>query len=821
MNLEIRPLARVYSTIAVALLAGLLAGCGSGSGAATSPNPQTTPPTFSNYTGPAPATEDVQRFKLNLWDNLVPNNRCGNCHNESQAPRFVRADDINLAYDAANTVVDLSDPGTSIMVAKVRGGHNCWLSSNDACGDIIQSYIEAWASGTFGGSGKEIQLTAPPLMDPGASKNFPTDSALFSSTVYPLLTEYCSGCHREDAAVPQSPFFASNSVDAAYDAAKSKIDLDNPANSRFVLRLRFEFHNCWDNDCAAASAEMESAITSMAAGIAPNQVDGDLVTSKALTLVNGIVASSGGRHEANVIALYEFKTGAGTTAFDTSGVEPALNLTLSGSYNWVGGWGIQFLGGKAQGSTVASRKLNDLIRATGEYSIEGWVAPGNVTQDGPARIITYSGGVDRRNFMLGQTLYNYDALNRSTNSDSNGEPGLSTADADEDLQATLQHVVVTFDPTNGRRIYVNGQFTDDVDGPGGLLTDWDDTFALALGSEVDNSNRWAGTIRLVAIHNRVLTPEQIQQNYDVGVGEKYFLLFNVSDHVGIPDAYVVFEVSQFDSYAYLFDEPFFILLDGSAMPGTIPMQAMRIGINGREAAVGQAYRNLDVTINDSEYAIDGRQYLSPLGTVIAIEKGPAQDEFFLTFERLGDSTNVVVEAAPAIPAPPPDIARGPEVGIRNFAEVNATMARLTGIAETTPNVRNTFNLVFQALPTSTSIENFLSSQQMGVTQLAIQYCSALMDDAALRSATFPGFNFGASVTNAYTPSSARDPLIDPLIARMVGVSINTQPDPVAVKAELNALIDGLAACSGPTCTTVNVAKGACAAVLGSAAMLVQ
>ena len=188
-------------------------------------------------------------------------------------------------------------------------------------------------------------------------------------------------------------------------------------------------------------------------------------------------------------------------------------------------------------------------------------------------------------------MYQYDFLNRTSETDQNGEPRLSTLDDDEDLQATLQHVVATYDPTNGRRIYVNGKFTDDVDTvPGGLLTEWDNTFALALASEVDNTNRWAGTVRLVAIHNRALTADQIKQNFDVGVGEKYYLLFNVSDHVGKPDAYVVFEVSQFDSYSYLFRAPFFLMLDSTATPGDIPIAGIRIGVNGREATVGQAFK---------------------------------------------------------------------------------------------------------------------------------------------------------------------------------------------------------------------------------------
>ena len=144
---------------ALALIFGvaILHGCGSGSGAPTQLAPLTSAPEVSNYNGPPPATADVQAFKLAVWDNLVPNNRCGSCHNETQNPRFVRADDINLAYDLANSVISLSDPGASAMVAKVRGGHNCWLTDNNACGDIIQSYIENWAGNSLGGAGKEVE----------------------------------------------------------------------------------------------------------------------------------------------------------------------------------------------------------------------------------------------------------------------------------------------------------------------------------------------------------------------------------------------------------------------------------------------------------------------------------------------------------------------------------------------------------------------------------------------------------------------------------------------------------------------------------------
>jgi len=803
------------------ILLTLLAAFGGGSGPETVQNPVTVVPTVSNYTGPAPQTADVQSFKLNVWDNLLPNNRCGTCHNPSQSPRFVRTDDINLAYDAANTVVSLQDPGQSILVTKVRGGHNCWLSDANACGDIIQNYISNWAGDALGAPAKTIQLTAPPIADPGASKNFPANSGQFSTTVYPLVRQYCVGCHNDTATVPQAPFFASADVDIAYAAAQSRIDLDNPANSRFVLRLRNEFHNCWSN-CTANADTMQAAITTLANSITLTQIDPALVTSKSLRLTNGIVSSSGGRHDANVIALYEFKTGSGNTVFDTSGVEPALNLTLSGTYQWVGGWGVQFMPGKAQGSTTASKKLHTLIGSTGEFSIELWNAPANVTQDGPARIVSYSGSSTRRNFMVGQTQYNYDSFIRNEDTDQAGQPGLSTSDDDEDLQATLQHVVITYNPVSGRRIYVNGEFTGDVDGvSGGLLNDWDDTFALAIGSEVDNSNRWAGTVRLMAIHNRTLTPTQIQQNFEAGVGERYYMLFNVSEHVNIADAYVVFEVSQFDSYGYLFDEPFFTILSADGRPGGIPVKGVRIGLNGRELPVGQAFQNVDLTLSDSDYITAGGLLpMSNLGTVVPLEKGVTLDEFFLTFEQLGNASHVMVEAAPVAPPPPADVPRDPIVGIRDFAEINASMAKLTGVSQVNPQVATTYNLVKTAMPVSTGLGGFISSQQMGVTQLAISYCSALVDDPAARAAYFPGLQFTSNVTTAFADRSL---LIDPLLNRMVGTGLSSQPATPDVTNEVNALVDGLAACGG-SCEpdrTVRIVKAACAAVLGSAAMLVQ
>jgi concanavalin A-like lectin/glucanase superfamily protein len=794
-----------------------------GGGAEVEENPVQAPPPSTNYAGPAPETDDVQSFKLNVWDNLSGQNRCGQCHGIGFAPEFVNLDDINIAYAAANTIVDLSSPKDSRMVTKVAGGHNCWLSSDSACADTITSYITAWAGDTAGSSAS-IDLEEPTLREPGDSRTFPEDSALFGSTIYPLLTANCAGCHTEISATPIAPFFASADVNSAYEAAKAKIDLDTPANSRFVLRLRNEFHNCWNNDCAGSADSMEQAIAAFAEQIPLTQIDPALLKSKALFLTDGIVASGGGRYDASVIAIWNFKTGTGDTAFDTSGLEPAINLTLSGSYSWVGGWGVKIIDGKAQGTTASSKKLHDLITSTGEYSIEAWVVPANVTQEGPAGIVSYSAGTTSRNFTLGQTLYNYNFLNRSSETDENGQAQISTADAAQVLQTSLQHVVATFSPTEGRKIYVNGELvaSEDVE-TGGSLADWNDTYAFVLGNEVSSDRLFEGTFRMVAMHNRALTQEQIIQNFDVGVGEKFFMLFSISHLVDEPDSYVMYEVSQYDSYSYLFAEPTYVNLNNAATPNNIDIEKIRIAINGKEARTGQAYRNLISNVNSTDYSNETGQLLSRLGTVINLEKGPEADEFFLTFEKINGQENTFVEPPPPPSAAPVDLAARPEIGIRDFAEINATMSQATGISMANSAVMGTYQTVKQQLPTLTDIDVFVSSQQMGVTQLAIEYCNALVEDSAARTSYFSGFDFSASANVAFNSAAKRDIIFDALISKTIGANLSSQPSDAEIKTELNNLTDKLVAC-GSSCDanrTGTVVKAVCATTIANAAMLVQ
>lgn len=832
----------------------LFAGCGNDSAPVNQSNPP--PPVVDDgdsieYKGPNPTSADVQRFLVNVWSNLAAPDRCGACHNEGgQAPQFVRRDDIDAAYTQALSVVDLQAPSQSRMVAKLAAGHNCWRDQASVCADTLTTWLEAWAN-EAGVEGNVIVLTPPEVKIAGSSLAFPDDSSEFAARIHtPYLLKHCADCHSPSGSTPQQPYFADKDPDAAYEAAKSKLNLSAPARSRMVVRLREESHNCWTSSCSEDADVLEAAISAFAGTITPTEVDDALVTSNALQLgPDGLVASAGGRIEPNLIAKYEFKTGSGLWAFDTSGQEPALDLQLRGDVSWLEGgvWGLRFLGGRAQAPTAASSKLHKQITFTGEYSIEAWVAAANVTQEGPARIVSYSGGNESRNFTLGQTLYNYDYLNRTTDTDLNADPRLSTPDADEALQATLQHVVVTFDILDGRRIYVNGALaaSDDVDMLGeGSLSNWDDTFALVLGTETSGNYPWFGTMRFLAIHNRALSAEDVKANFEVGVGEKFYLLFRVTDSLeadSIPqgtDAYIVFEVEPFDSYSYLFANPFFYILDPNKTSESLPpvplkdisLSGMRIGVNGREASIGQAFANVSLTISANNYVPGEGLPLSSVGALIPIEQGKETDEFFLTFDLLGSSSYMRPDVfTPPVPAPEDteENERKADLGIKTFAEINASLSLMTGVPTTHSTVNETFHKVEQQLPIDENIEGFLPAHHMAITQLSVAYCNALVADESLRNSVFEGFDFNAPASQAFA-SAGRTAIVDGLAKVLViktpgGVPVESGPTETMLSQRLDGLIDQMVAC-GANCadgTTQTTVTAVCAAALGSAAMLVQ
>ena len=830
---------------------GLLAGCGGGASTETNPDPGSA---ATGYSGPAAQNQSVLNFQTELWPHLKDN--CGNCHAPDtaakQEPYFARNDDVNQAYNAAITVADLNTPASSRLVIRVGNGHNCWLATDSQCASMMTDWISNWANGgggsAGGGSGGGLVLSAPTFREPGGSRAFPADSSAFASTVYPLLRANCSGCHSEaaPAATRNSPFFASPNVDTAYAEVKPKIDLgdgdippatpitEKRATSRLVVRLRDEFHNCWSTSCADDALAMRNAIIAFAGGIPAAGLDpANLTVSGALRLGEGLLDSGSGRDESNVIARWEFKEGSGRDVMDLSGVGTPVNLTLSGRYEWVGGNGVRFLGGHAQ-SLGSAGKLYDMIAAAAggagidQYAIEAWVIPDNVTQE-QAYILSYSSGDAARNMGLGQHTTYYEVLNRASTTDGTRGTALSTMDAADAtlrdaVSPNLQHVVVNFSSA-GREIYVDGQLIHADNASGESLSGWSRDYLLTLGDEAAGMHPWQGIIRFLAIRNRVMTPTQITRNFDAGIAEKRYLLFSVGNLDGVPDnSYILMEVSQLDDYAYRFYRPVFINLDSNWTPiSGIPIKGLRIGINGHLAPLGQAYAYLDTTVDSANYTAGAGQVLSDIGTIIPVENGPDSDEFFLAFETIGNVGTAYVDNEPPAPARPEPAAVS-AIGLRTFEEIAESMTQLTGVPRTT--VATVFDNYRQQLPAVETIEAFVTSHQMAVTQLALAYCDALVNDAGLRSNFFTEpFDF----TVGLPPEGSRQGIINPLLAKMLNVAgtveVTSQPPATNVAAELDSLMSAMCGQDSSGCTTGartrEAATAACATLLGSATLLVQ
>lgn len=868
------------------------------------------------------ADVEVQYFQDNFYNNVMGLS-CRNCHSRTGVGAGAPAgstiqgafadENVNTAFASANSMLptpvsdSLFDPGSTVFVTKVLSGHNCWTAScaNDAA--TMTAWLQAWADATQGTGSQtledtlpvdtntELTLVDPPIVEVSDRRVFdrtPEDVNRFQG-LYTLLDTHCSECHNSSttANTPQAPYFADADINAAYDAvvASGVVDLNVPVGtavtdstqSRVVFRLGAQNHNCWDV-CATDAGEIRTAIETWAAAITPvAAVNSNYRISKAMELNDGQVSSGGSRTDRYVIAKYEFKEGRfSSNTYDTSGIAPAIDLQLFGSAELINSYGVRIQPGSVVRSTNldASRKLHDTIVARGEYSIEAWVVPASLSQQGgdmfeSAPIVTYSaGGGLNRNFTLAQYQDDYRFYNRLT-------PFMASADfvaAEEKLQTSLQHVVVTFTEAEGRKIYINGvQVTiapDPDPAPRNNLIQWDleNRYLLSLGADTDRSNPWAGIIRFVAIHRAALPLADIEKNFQAGVGQKYNLLFNVNDimpaYAGTnnprPNYYIWMQASEFDDYSYLFADPKFITLNPDVNnPVSFEFSGMRVGINGQEVEVGQAFDNYGkparLAVNTT--AAPGEPVdlttLAPgmvSGSVFSKHISASTDQFFLTFEHFAGTDETVVRDTGLVAAPPLNYAPGDTfvVGLRTFAEISASMAQLVQVNQGAASVVASYQSLKEALPAEENVTSFASSHQIAIASLAGMYCDNRVEGSNLEAnadSRETYFNVSAGFFNSNVADwiANRTTIIPGISQKIVEKMVNTTAsiDTVSIENEVTALgyymlgygADGTTA-NGQSCQTTvpsgtqdctssvrtrAIVKAMCTSVLGSAVVTHQ
>jgi hypothetical protein len=345
-----------------------------------------------------------------------------------------------------------------------------------------------------------------------------------------------------------------------------------------------------------------------------------------------------------------------------------------------------------------------------------------------------------------------------------------------------------------------------------------------MGAEANGKDQWLGVIRFVAIHSRALTADQIMQNYNAGVGEKYFMLFDVTDLSGVPQSYVQVTASVLDNYAYQFTNPTFISLNPNAAVNNVPISGIRYGVNGAVQTSGQSWQMINTTLGGSNYTAANGQLLSKVGGIVASDKGSDSDVMFLTFDQLGSHSHPFVNTA----APPPVATYAavspPLRGVKFYGQINAAMAQITGVPLNNQTTNSLYNSLQQSLPTTNDLSAFVASSQTAIAQLADAYCAAA-NKATLfpgldTAQTNPGTYFGAAPALGSPATGNRALVINPLINNALGGATTNAVTAQIVQDELNRLITNLAAAQTPP-TSGAIAQAACSAVLGSAVVSLQ
>jgi hypothetical protein len=845
----------------------ILTGCGSQSTPTSPDNPdpntqgqstESPKETYLRHQRPAPENTDVRAFMDEFWNEVARSDRCGSCHDDRYAPRFVRTDDINLAFTESLQWVDRDQPGQSALIEKAAAGHGCWLGATHAthCASILTRWIENWQQASTGITPPLITLEPPPDYPLPAVRVLPDTAPLSfglgENNLRSLLKTNCAQCHDETAADPQPPYLASDSLENAWLAIRPRLQVEDrtrtieDARSRLLVRLREDGHHCW-SDCPADAELMLTQIQRIMDDISLTDLSTVLKTSHGIELFDGTVATRGGRYESSVIALWDFSEGDGRQARDISGVAPAMDLILNEGIAWLQDEsGIEISpGGLAQANSQASRKLYEHIQISGQYSVEAWLTTAeSTTTDG--WIVSYSGNQRERNLTLAQDESSWIFFNRSQTTDINGEPSLS---ADVQPSSSPVHITLTYDAARGRQIYVNGS----------SLSTWDASYSLLIGNEAGLSRPWAGQLHLLAIHDAALTPDQITTNYSAGIGEKHYLSFQISDLLGLEDcwkSYVVFEARRPDSYSYQFSNPFFARLYspepaelGQSVACSFPtapteqpyrfrLADIRLGINGNLAPIGQAFTHIDLNI-DSELNQGVYQQIDTQGTVIEAQEGPDEDVFFLAFGHIHGQESVFPEPVSITPEKNLPFTLPNSWGTGTFAGINATLAHITGISSQAPTVKTVYDALRTQLPHEATPGAFRTTHLAALTRLATAYCDTLVTEEVARPLearlTFKDFDFTVSPDLAFATEEARLLIYTPLIT-MLGTRFSRQPSATELQNDFDTLLDGYSAGTdtslhrpgllscGRRCPedyTATVVTAVCSAALGSLTLMIQ
>lgn len=225
-------------------------------------------------------------------------------------------------------------------------------------------------------------------------------------------------------------------------------------------------------------------------------------------------ADEAARVRSGLLALYDFSVADGDIVQDLSGVGEPVDLRITSPKAVRRSTGsLQVRGKTLIRSDKPAVKIIEAVRQSGEITVEAWVRPANLSQSGPARIVTLSRDSNERNFTIGQDSDKLEARLRTLKTSLNGIPAFSTPN--KSLSTNLTHVIYSRDRSGRTRIFINGKQVVEQT-VAGATDNWHGSFQLALANELNGERPWLGTYFLVAIYSRDLSTQEIEQNFKAG-----------------------------------------------------------------------------------------------------------------------------------------------------------------------------------------------------------------------------------------------------------------------------------------------------------------
>jgi hypothetical protein len=228
------------------------------------------------------------------------------------------------------------------------------------------------------------------------------------------------------------------------------------------------------------------------------------------------------RTRSGLQVLYDFRSAEGAIVKDRAGVGAPVNLRIESPRSVRRSNGsLEIRGQTLIRSDGPTTRIIQSIRRSGEITIEAWIRPAKTDQTGPARIVTLSKNGSSRNFTLGQDGAKFDVRFRTTETSKNGIPSLSSPN--KSLTTKLTHVVYTRNRAGRTRIYLDGKQRSEGK-VAGDTSNWDGKHILAIGNEHSKDRQWLGSFYLVAVYNRDLSRDEVEQNFKAGVNAPTLLV---------------------------------------------------------------------------------------------------------------------------------------------------------------------------------------------------------------------------------------------------------------------------------------------------------